>query len=148
MRTRITVLLLFVVTGTAHAQSRSNSAVEVVYFHKTNSAAVQTLDSKQTFQSVAADTDRFLEIDAPQTVPICIADPNPVFFKYSKGKTTITPNPNWAAALAFAKTIGPAAGGLEIGLAPQRTRLDDAVDTLKKYAEQLPGIAAKTVNDG
>jgi len=148
MRIRITVLLLFVIAGTAHAQSRSNSAVQVVYFHKTNSAAVQTLDGKKTFQSVAADTDKFLEIDAPQTVPLCIADPNPVFFKYSKGKTTVTPNPNWAAALAFAKTIAPAAGGIEIGLRLQRTRLDDAADTLKKYAEQLPGIAAKTLNDG
>ncbi len=143
MRTRIAGLLLFV-TAVAQAQSVSDSSVKIVYFHKSNHAEVQTLDGKRTLHSVVADTDKKLEIHAPQTVPIYVADPNPVFFKYSKGKTLLTPNPNWAAALAFAKAIAPAQGVLESGL-DTRTRLEAALAKLKMHAVEMPTIAENTL---
>lgn len=150
MRARIAVLLLFV-TAVARAQSLSDSSVKIVYFHKSNHAEVRTVDGR-IVQSVQADGDKCLEIHAPQSVPIFIADPNPVFYKYSKGKTTTVPNPNWAAALAFAKAIPAAQGVLEIGDIPgaqqKKTRLEAAIDQLKGYAKQMPQTASDTLEAG
>jgi hypothetical protein len=133
---------LLVTTG-AGAQIL-DSSVKIVYFHADNHAEVQKVNG--TFvQAADLNTEKKLEVRSPQTVRIEIADPNPVFFKYTKGQTTFTPNPNYKAALDFAKAIKalPSAIGLQAGT--PEDRFEKAVRRIAELIDMMPDIARQTL---
>jgi hypothetical protein len=148
MRVRLFVFLILV-TAVAYGQSVSDSNVKVVYFQADNHAEVRTLNDV-VIQSINAGTDKALEVRVPQIVAIYVQDPNPVFFKYTKGKTTFVTNADYAAALAFAKAIAPGVAGISTASAErvggQAPSYKGALAAIKEYAEQMPAIARQTLD--
>jgi hypothetical protein len=146
-RTFLLYLTMQSIAVAAIAQ-RFEPGFKVVYYHAKGAIQTQTLAGKEIDETPAG-SGKALEVHGAQTVPIWIADPNPVLYTYTWKGVTYEQNADYAAALAFAKIVQPI-GGLLGRAQPQGFRevgdaFVTAVETLRQHVNAMPDIARLTL---
>lgn len=153
MWNRIFVMLI-IVAATTSSGLFAAQPMKIMYHHATGIAETQTLGGRE-IESQPLTDGQPLEIRGSKKVAVWIADPNPVLYTYKWKDPTYSPNPDYAAALGFAKAVQPIEGLFgKAGVGPEagpsggaESPFNKAVTQLKELLKALPEIARITLTD-
>lgn len=141
------IVTVIILAGVIAASARAERT-KIVYHHRNGTIEARTIGNR-LLHTVEAGTGDRLDIYSGKPARVWIHDPNPVLFSYKWEEVTFADNPDYAAALSWAKTISPISGlmGPKLEAGPSQDETAKAVTELQRLAKMMPDIARLTIGD-